>query len=44
MDIYCKNCKRYTEWTHPKTIALISDKKANKNVLNIWLIEGFLIK
>ena len=28
MDIYCKNCKKHTEWTHPKKLVLISDKKA----------------
>ena len=28
MDIYCKNCKKYTECTHPKMLVLISNKKA----------------
>ena len=28
MDIYCKNCRKYTECTHPKIIVLISNKKA----------------
>ena len=28
MDIYCKNCKKHTEFTHSKKIMLISDKKA----------------
>ena len=28
MDIYCKNCKKHTECTHPKMLVLISNKKA----------------
>ena len=28
MDIYCKSCKKHTECTHPKILALISNKKA----------------
>ena len=28
MNIYCKNCKKHTERTHPKKLVLISDKKA----------------
>ena len=28
MDIYWKNCKKHTECTHPKTLVLLSDKKA----------------
>ena len=28
MDIYCKNCKKHAECTHPKIIVLISNKKA----------------
>ena len=28
MDIYCKNCRKHTECAHPKTLVLISNKKA----------------
>ena len=28
MHIYCKNCKKHTQCTHPKKLVLISDKKA----------------
>ena len=28
MNIYCKNCKIYTECTHPRKLVLILDKKA----------------
>ena len=28
MNIYCKNCKKHTDRTHPKKLVLISDKKA----------------
>ena len=28
MDIYYKNFKKHTEYTHPKKLVLISDKKA----------------
>ena len=28
MDIYCKNCKKYTECTHSKILVLIWSKKA----------------
>ena len=28
MDIYCKNCKKHTEFTHSKTFVLILYKKA----------------
>ena len=28
MHIYCKNCKKDTECTHPKKLVLKSDKKA----------------
>ena len=28
MDIYCKNCRKCTECTHPKILVLISNKKA----------------
>ena len=28
MDIYCKICKKHTECTHPKILALILNKKA----------------
>ena len=27
MDIYCKNCRKRTQYTHPKKLVLISDKK-----------------
>ena len=28
MQIYCENCKKYTERTHPKLLVLISNKKS----------------
>ena len=28
MEIYCENCKKHTESTHPKILVLISNKKA----------------
>ena len=28
MHIYCKNCKKHIQCTHPKKLVLISDKKA----------------
>ena len=28
MYIYCKNCKKHTEYTHPKILVLISNEKA----------------
>ena len=28
MGIYYKNCKKHTEYTHPKILVLISNKKA----------------
>ena len=27
MEIYCENCKKHTESTHPKILVLISNKK-----------------
>ena len=27
MDIYCKNCRKHAESTHPKIIVLISNRK-----------------
>ena len=28
MQIYCENCKNHTEFSHPKILVLISNKKA----------------
>ena len=28
MQIYCENCQKHTESTHPKILVLISNKKA----------------
>ena len=28
MQIYCENCKNHTEFSHPKILILISNKKA----------------
>ena len=28
MDVYCKNCKKHSECTHPKILVLISNTKA----------------
>ena len=28
MQIYCENCKKHTESTHPKILVVISKKKA----------------
>ena len=28
MQIYCENCKKHIECTHPKILVLISNKKA----------------
>ena len=46
MDIYCTNCKKHTECTHPKNLVSISDKKAKgqSKCVEVWLIERFLIK
>ena len=28
MQIYCDNCKKHVEWTHPKILVFTSNKKA----------------